>query len=132
MAGGFQGDGGQEAAFGQMPAEQRQRVGAQAQAEVLVVGDQVFAGARRRQRNGRLGRRQPGEEVALHGCGRLFHAGRPGRLPAVAGQAAQGVGRGEQVEIAAGQAGAGGEIGDVQKWLFFAVDRGDPLCCARR
>ena len=40
----------------------------------------------------------------------------------MAGQALQGIGGGQQVEIAARQPGPGGEIGDAGKWPVLPVD----------
>jgi len=87
-------------------------VGAQAQTKVPIIGDQVFALARRVQRNYQLRQTDTIEQIALNYCRR----GCPGRLSAVAGQADQCIGRGQQVEIAALQSGACGQIGDIVEW----------------
>ena len=71
-----------EAMLGQVTAQQGQRMGAQRQAEMPVIGDEIFACTRGRQSDIRLDQGEAIEEIALHHCRRS----RPGRLPAMAGK----------------------------------------------
>ena len=56
VAAGPQSRGGNETAFGQMLAQQGQRVAAQGQAEAAVIGNEIFPFVRRRQIHRRLSR----------------------------------------------------------------------------
>ncbi len=101
----------QETPRGQPAAQQEQGVAAQAQAQGAVVGNQVFALTRRRQGQGCFLDRRMVEKIALHDAGRR----RPGCLPAMPGQAQQGIGCRQPVEITTCQPGPGGEVGHIGK-----------------
>ena len=101
--------GRDETTGGELWPQQVERMRPQTEAETAVIGDQLFTLTGRRQdslppalpRQGSgAGRR--GKEIALHRRRRSDELGSngPGRLPAMAAEAAQGIGGSQQVEIA--------------------------------